>query len=139
MLSHRCVIANILQLAVHERQTRRELGVETQTVLGLLPFSHIYGLTVIALQSQYRGDGVIVLPRFELTSYLESVARYRIEELFVVPPIVVQMLSHKDQCNKYDLSSVRFVYCGAAPLGIEAVEDLLKWFPKWHIGQSYGT
>ena len=49
------------------------------------------------------------------------------------------MLSSKDVCKKYDLSSVRMLFSGAAPTGKETVEELLRLWPTWHIGQGYGT
>jgi len=55
-----------------------------------------------------------------------------------VPPICVRLLSDKETCKKYDLSSVRFLYTGAAPTGKETVAELLKLYPTWHIGQGYG-
>ena len=55
-----------------------------------------------------------------------------------VPPIVIRMLSNQDLLKKYDLSSVRLLFTGAAPLGKETAEDLLRVFPNWHVGQGYG-
>jgi acyl-coenzyme A synthetase/AMP-(fatty) acid ligase len=57
----------------------------------------------------------------------------------VVPPILIQLLNKLDDCAKYDLSSIRIVYTGAAPLASETAEDVLKAFPKWRICQAYGT
>lgn len=57
----------------------------------------------------------------------------------LVPPIMIQIFNNQDVCSKYDLSTVRFVFTGAAPLGSETMEDLLKVFPKWRICQGYGT
>jgi acyl-CoA synthetase (AMP-forming)/AMP-acid ligase II len=49
------------------------------------------------------------------------------------------MLSSKEICKKYDLSSVRVLYTGAAPTGKETVEELLRLYPTWSICQGYGT
>lgn len=84
MISHRNVIANMMQYTLFERKGREILGVETQVVLGLLPFSHIYGLVVVAHSAAWRGDGIIVLPKFELTQYLEAIERFKINHLLVV-------------------------------------------------------
>ena len=51
---------------------------------------------------------------------------------------MVRMLSSKAECAKYDLSSVRFLFTGAAPAGKETTDNLSRMFPKWHIGQGYG-
>ena len=84
MISHRNVIANILQYCIYEDVPRKKLGVETQVELGLLPFSHIYGLQVIAHSGTWRGDEIIVLPKFELTQFLSAIERFKINHLLVV-------------------------------------------------------
>lgn len=84
MISHRNVIANTMQYCIYEDVARKKMGVETQVELGLLPFSHIYGLVVVAHAATWRGDEIIVLPKFELTQYLEAIERYKINHLLVV-------------------------------------------------------
>lgn len=138
MISHRNVIANVLQMRTYEGPARKAQNLGTQVALGLLPFSHIYGLVPVAHVGTYTGDELIVLPRFELKSFLSAVQKFKIEQIAVVPPILVQLLSSRKEVAKYDLSSIRFVYTGAAPLGGQTVDDLLKMFPKWRIGQGYG-
>ena len=138
MVSHRNVITNILQIATYESVGRKLHGVDVQTELGLLPFSHIYGLIVIAHVGTYRGDEVIVIPKFDLETFLGAIQKYRIQQLRVVPPIVIRLLRTQDVCAKYDLSSVRFLYTGAAPTGEETIHDLRKMYPKWILGQGYG-
>ena len=137
MISHRNIMANVVQACLYDSVARKQHGIQTQVTLGLLPLSHIYGLTMNALLGQYRGDEVIILPKFELTTLLKAIQRFRLEQLNVVPPLLIQLLGSKET-DKYDLSSVRFVFSGAAPLGIELTEDLLKKFPKWNVGQGYG-
>jgi acyl-CoA synthetase (AMP-forming)/AMP-acid ligase II len=84
MISHRNVIANILQYCIYEDVARKKQGVETQVELGLLPFSHIYGLQVIAHSGTWRGDEIIVLPKFELTQFLHAIETFKINHLLVV-------------------------------------------------------
>jgi acyl-CoA synthetase (AMP-forming)/AMP-acid ligase II len=128
----------------------------TENVLGLLPMSHIYGLVVICHASVYRGDGVIVLPKFEFASTLQAIQDYKINSLFLVrgfycqnvhagpannvkvPPIIILMTKNPQMLAKYDLSSVWSLFTGAAPLGQETAEDLQKMFPSWKIRQGYG-
>lgn len=160
MISHRNVISNTMQYAAHESVGRKKFGVDTQAVLGLLPFSHIYGLVVIAHGCPYRGDAVIVLPKFEMPSFLGAIERFKINHLLLVsfpeykevpaklgelthsyqvPPIVIRMTKSYEECKKYNLDSVRLIFSGAAPLGEETAQDVLKLWPKWRMGQGYGT
>lgn len=138
MLSHLNVIANVVQVRLVDSVARKRLRFDTQITLGVLPLSHIYALTLVATLAQYRGDRVVVLPQFEPDSFLRSIQQYRIEQLSVVPPMLIFLVMNKDRVSKYDLSSVRFVYSGAAPLGAEVIDGILRMFPDWHIGQGYG-
>ena len=145
MISHRNVIANIVQISTNEQKYRDSLKANaadpeyTQAVLGILPQSHIYGLVYISHYSIFRGDEVIVMSRFDIRDVLEAIRRCRIGCLFLVPPIIISMVKNKDLLSRYDLSSVRSVTTGAAPLGAETAEDLLSLFPSWSIRQGYGT
>ncbi|KAJ5562418.1 phenylacetyl-CoA ligase pclA-Penicillium chrysogenum [Penicillium sp. DV-2018c] len=141
MISHRNVIANVLQIATFELSYRLRVdGVTpvTEIGLGLLPQSHIYALVVIAHAGAYRGDQTIVLPKFELNSYLNAIQQFKITSLYLVPPIIIHMLSTQDTCSKYDLSSVQTLFTGAAPLGMETAADFLKYYPNVLIRQGYG-
>ncbi|KAH7234354.1 hypothetical protein B0J15DRAFT_454801 [Fusarium solani] len=138
MISHANVIANVLQHATYDSVGRARKGVETQAVSGFLPFSHIYGLVIACHTSTWRGDQVIVLPKFELKTFLESIQRFKIRQLLLVPPIIIRMLQLKDTCAKYDLSSVKFLYSGAAPLAEETMQELKSIYPGWTVGQAYG-
>ncbi|KAG8669331.1 hypothetical protein FPOAC1_008723 [Fusarium poae] len=138
MISHYNVISNVLQHVTHESVARTKRGITTQAVTGFLPLSHIYGLVIAAHTCTWRGDQVIILPRFEFKDFLQSVQDFKIRQLLVVPPIIIQILRFKDICAKYDLSSVKFVYCGAAPLGEETIRDMSSLYPDWTIAQAYG-
>ncbi|KAH8702438.1 putative phenylacetyl-CoA ligase [Talaromyces proteolyticus] len=144
MISHRNVIANSMQICTFENGFREKLkpkGQSTQyfdVTLGLLPQSHIYALVYISHVGTYRGDQIIVLPKFEIKSYLNSIQRFRISSLVIVPPIIITMLRNKDLLAKHDLSSVEAVFTGAAPLGAETAQELQGLFPSWAIRQGYG-
>jgi acyl-CoA synthetase (AMP-forming)/AMP-acid ligase II len=88
MISHRNVISNVLQIATYEKPVRdrrsKNGGDPTEVGLGLLPLSHIYGLVVIAQASTYRGDGVIILPKFELPTFLQAIQTHKINTLYLV-------------------------------------------------------
>lgn len=138
MLSHYNIISGIIQTCTFDSVSRKADGIDMQVMLGVLPFSHVFGLMLITHLGTYRGDEIIVMPRFEFEPFLSAVSRFQIHQLPIVPPIVIQMLDRRELCRKYDLSSVRFVYTGAAPLGKETVDDLLSLYPNWRLGQGYG-
>ena len=92
MLSHRNIITNVLQAATYEAPNRewfaRRKGVDAssykEVALALLPFSHAYGLTVVSTVCAYRGDTALVLPKFELRSFLKAIEDFRITTLYTV-------------------------------------------------------
>ena len=144
MISHRNVIANTLQIHTVESAARKQLqqpGTQsdyTENVLGLLPMSHIYSLIVICHVSAYRGDGVIVLPKFEFSQMLGTIQKFKINALYLVPPIIILLAKDAATRSKFDLSSVWSLFTGAAPLGQETAEELQKLYPSWKIRQGYG-
>lgn len=144
MISHYNVIANVILSHSHDVPYRKFLSGKKNSPdhreikLGLLPFSHIYGLILIYHQGMYRGDQTIVLPGFTLDTFLECTQKYKITLLYTVPPIVIAITKNKDKVSKYDLSSVKSLMCGAAPMGGETTDDLQSMFPKWLIRQAYG-
>ncbi|KIX10704.1 uncharacterized protein Z518_01788 [Rhinocladiella mackenziei CBS 650.93] len=141
MISHRNVIANVIQISTFESKMRHALGGSDHrdVALGLLPQSHIYGLVVISHVSMYRGDSVVILPRFDLTHYLSSIQNYAITTLYLVPPIIITMVKNQQLCSTYDLSSVKMIFTGAAPLGEETAKEMNKQYPSWALRQGYGT
>ncbi|KAF1985343.1 acetyl-CoA synthetase-like protein [Aulographum hederae CBS 113979] len=143
MIAHQNVIANTLQICTYDAPSRERYKKPheqhyMENVLGLLPMSHIYGLVVICHASVYTGDTVVVLPKFEMKSFLSAIQTYRINMLMLVPPIIIQMTKNKNILDQYDLDCVYGLFTGAAPLGKEVAEDLNKLYPKWAIKQGYG-
>lgn len=138
MVSHYNLIANVLQISALESVSRKKLGIQTQVALGALPFSHIYGLSVISLLGTFRGDQIIVLPKFDFDAFLTATEKYKIQQLNLVPPILVQILANDEKCAKFNLDSVRLLYSGAAPLAKETADQLLTKYPKWRVTQGYG-
>jgi acyl-CoA synthetase (AMP-forming)/AMP-acid ligase II len=130
MLTHYNLVANIMQ-------ADSALGLlESDVMLGVLPFFHIYGLLVIMNLAAYVGTTVVTMTRFDLEQFLEFVQRYRITFAPIVPPIVLALAKHP-VVEKYDLSSLRIVSSGAAPLGA-AVAKAASARLHCHVVQGYG-
>jgi acyl-CoA synthetase (AMP-forming)/AMP-acid ligase II len=86
------------------------------------------------ISSQLRSE----LSNSNSTPDADAENRYRINMLYLVPPIIIQMVKSNDKCKKFDLSCVRGLFTGAAPLGAETAEALQKQYPEWKIRQGYG-
>jgi acyl-CoA synthetase (AMP-forming)/AMP-acid ligase II len=113
MLTHRNLVANILQ-----SEAAFDALSADDRILALLPFFHIYGLSVIMNLGLYLGTTFVTMPRFEMEPFLQAIEKHRITYGYLVPPIVLGLAKHP-LVDKYDLSSLRIVFSGAAPLGAE--------------------
>ena len=114
-LSHRNIVANLLQVDACSHLRDGE-----DTLVAFLPFFHIYGLVVILMLGLRSGATIVVMPRFELEPYLDLVERHRATVLHVVPPIVLALAKSPAAAGR-DLSSVRKLFSGAAPLGPDVI------------------
>ena len=108
MLTHFNLVANILQTSVV-----MDLA-EHDTMLAVLPFFHIYGMTVIMNLGLYSGATIVTMQRFDLEQCLAIMQTYRVTFANVVPPIVLA-LAKSPLVEHYNLH-LRMVFSGAAPL-----------------------
>ena len=115
MLTHHNLVANLCQFHGFESQPRLE---ENDIVLAVLPFFHIYGMVVVMKLALAHGATVVTMPRFDMADFLALIQRYRITTVPMVPPMVLG-LAKSPLVDQYDLSSLRTLFCGAAPLGAE--------------------
>ena len=115
MLSHRNLVANIAQV-VPGADLREE-----EKLIAVLPFFHIYGMQVLMNCALRIGATAITMPRFDLEQFLDLHQRYGVTRSFVAPPIVVALAKHP-LVDNYDLSALRQVFSGAAPLSAEVAQ-----------------
>ncbi len=109
MLTHYNIVANVLQTAC-------ALGVDdTDTMLGLMPFFHIYGMVVIMNVGLHSGATVVTMPRFEIEQFLSALDRYGVTFAPIVPPIALALAKHP-LVDRYKLPNLRTLFSGAAPL-----------------------
>ncbi|XP_018457524.2 4-coumarate--CoA ligase-like 7 [Raphanus sativus] len=105
--------------------------------LCFLPMFHVFGLAVIAYSQLQRGSALVSMARFELELVLRNIERYRVTQLWVVPPVFLA-LAKQSVVKKYDLSSLKYIGSGAAPLGKDLMEECGKNIPNVVLMQGYG-
>jgi acyl-CoA synthetase (AMP-forming)/AMP-acid ligase II len=114
MLTHRNLVANIEQIrAIHRVD-------DTDVLVGVLPFFHIYGLTVVVNLGLSQGATIVTMPRFDMAAFLDVLERYRVTRAHVVPPIVLG-LTRAPGVEGRELA-LRIVISGAAPLDAGTAE-----------------
>ncbi|UZJ57492.1 hypothetical protein CBS101457_006812 [Exobasidium rhododendri] len=106
-------------------------------VLAVLPFQHIFGLAKFLHLGFFYGMKVIVLPKFDLVVFLEAIQSYKITLAPLVPPICVLLAKHP-LIEKYDLSSLKQVLVGAAPLSAALGDEVENRLKGLKITQGYG-
>lgn len=133
MLSHRNVVADVLMIQGCVGNWYKS---GQDKFLGVLPFFHIYGLTGLVHQMLYRGIELVIMPSFNLEVFLRAIQEHRITFVYVAPPVIVR-LARDAMVDKYDLSSIRMITSGAAPLTKELVDTVHKRL-NIKVNQAYG-
>lgn len=129
-LSHTNLVANVVQC-------RPVLDVERDDrVLALLPFFHIYGMTVLLNIALRRRARLVTMPKFDLPEFLRIIQDHGCTYLFIAPPIAVALAKHP-LVDQYDLSSVRALLSGAAPLD-SALATAVAARLRTRVRQGYG-
>ncbi|KAH8414503.1 hypothetical protein KR215_007682 [Drosophila sulfurigaster] len=106
------------------------------TLLTVIPWFHAFGcLTLITTAT--RGTRLVYLPKFEENLFLSAIEKYRVMMAFMVPPLMVFLAKHPI-VDKYDLSSLMVLLCGAAPLSRETEDQIKERIGVPFIRQGYG-
>ena len=155
-LLHRNVVTNVLQSACWtsgglptldaegdvtveqvgpEEEYRTRLG--TATIINLTPWFHAMGAIGYLNGMVLSGTTVVIHDRFDPAKYLADAVRYRVTSIGGAPPIFVALLQVPG-IEDADLSSVRGISSGAAPLPVPLIEKLRTLFPDAPIGEGYG-
>ena len=114
-LSHFNVLSNCMAIS---NWTPEPIN-ENDVFMGALPFFHSFGMTVALIASTYFGCALVLAPNpRDLTALLQDVQKYKVTYYPGVPTMYISLLNFKDT-PKYDLSSIKFCFSGAAPLLVE--------------------
>ena len=126
MLTHRNLVANLCS-------TLFGVGPEMVgkvTILGLIPFFHIYGITGICCATLRNKGKVVVMGRFELKAFLNALITHEITFAPIVPPIILSLVKNPI-VDEFDLSKLKLqaVMTAAAPLAPELLNSFEHKFP----------
>jgi acyl-CoA synthetase (AMP-forming)/AMP-acid ligase II len=130
MLTHYNLVANMRQMDGLDYFHRDDI------LLCVLPLFHIYGLVVVLNMGLHMGATIVTMPRFDLEQFLSAIQKYRVTLSHIVPPIVLK-LAKEPIVNNYDLTSLKVIFSGAAPLGPELTKECMQRI-GCSIRQGYG-
>ncbi|XP_057536814.1 4-coumarate--CoA ligase 1-like [Amaranthus tricolor] len=135
MLTHKSLVTSVAQQVDGENPN---LYFNSEDViLCVLPLFHIYSLNSVLLCALRVGAAILIMPKFEINMLMELVQKYKVTIAPFVPPIVLAIAKNED-VEKYDVSSIRVVLSGAAPMGKELEDALRAKLPNAKLGQGYG-
>jgi len=132
MLSHRNLATNLVQFRHQDPVPITDKDI----FLNHLPFFHIYGMNVLMAEAISVGATQVIMSRFDPEELVRLIARHRATLLFTVPPVLLSLV-HLPRIQDRDLSSLRYVNSGAAPLPPEVAREFraLTGVP---VKQGYG-
>jgi acyl-CoA synthetase (AMP-forming)/AMP-acid ligase II len=111
-------------------------GVELRTLISV-PLFHVTGCNSQLLTLMYLGGSSVVLPVLDLTVLLRLLAEERISFMVTVPAVYALAIGHPAFAST-DVSSVRRVGYGGAPIAPELVHRLKTAFPKARVSNGFG-
>jgi acyl-CoA synthetase (AMP-forming)/AMP-acid ligase II len=134
MLTHQNLVVNVRQ--IEERPGEETTIRNNDVVLVHLPLFHIYGMTVLMQAAIYAGATQVMMGRFDMETFLKLIAEHKVSVLYTVPPVILG-LSQTPLVDQYELSSLRYIMSGAAPLSAELQQRVAARLHTLFI-QGYG-
>jgi long-chain acyl-CoA synthetase len=101
------------------------------------PLFHIMALGLSMALGLNKGNAILLMPVPQVDAILETIQRYRVRWLLGVPALY-RMILENDRLDRYDLSSLRYCYCGGDVLPVEVFN---RWEGRFGIPiyQVYGS
>jgi acyl-CoA synthetase (AMP-forming)/AMP-acid ligase II len=130
MLTHYNIASNVKQGLATGQLTSDAVS------LCVLPFFHIYGMTILLSTGAALGTTGVVMMRFDVEQMLHLVGKYGMTNLYLVPPAILAMANVPDP-SRFDTSSLRVIVSGAAPLPPEVAERVQSIYGCL-VSQGYG-
>ncbi len=130
VLTHRNYVFDTARFVEAIRMT------EEDRFLCILPLFHVNGQVVTTLSPLYAGGSMILMERFSPKDFFPTLARFKATAFSGVPTVYAILLNSPDAA-RYDLKSLRFCICGAAPMPVEIFEAFEKKFGAF-ILEGYG-
>jgi acyl-CoA synthetase (AMP-forming)/AMP-acid ligase II len=119
MLTHRNLVAMLRLMEANEAFSRDD------TMICVVPMYHLYGLHIVVNLGLSEGATIVTVPRYDLDQFLHVLEKYKVTVAPLVPPLVLT-LSQAPQVDQHDLSSLRLIHCGAAPLSESIAQDCAR-------------
>jgi len=132
MLTHRNLISNATMCDAWLYKSKRG----EETIMGIIPLFHVYGLTTVLILSVMQGNKMVLLPKFDPEQALKTINKQKPTLFPGAPTLYIGLLNHPD-IQKYDLSSIEACLSGSAPLPTE-VQEKFERITGGKLVEGYG-
>ena len=132
MLTHKNLIANTMMCDAWMYKCNKG----EETILGILPFFHVYGMTTVLILSVMQQGKMVLLPKFDAEQALKTIDKQKPTLFPGAPTMYIGLLNHPD-LKKYDLSTIKACLSGSAPLPLE-VQEKFEAISGGRVVEGYG-
>ena len=132
MLTHKNLIANTMMCDAWMYKCNKG----EETILGILPFFHVYGMTTVLILSVMQQGKMVLLPKFDAEQALKTIDKQKPTLFPGAPTMYIGLLNHPD-LKKYDLSTIKACLSGSAPLPLE-VQEKFEEISGGRVVEGYG-
>ncbi|MBO8170456.1 MAG: long-chain-fatty-acid--CoA ligase [Bacillaceae bacterium] len=132
MLTHRNLVANVIQSKAWFYRAKKG----EERILAVLPFFHVYGMTVVMNFSVLLAGCMILVPRFDVDMIFKAIDKLKPTIFPGAPTMYVALINHPD-IKKYDMSSIEACLSGSAPLPLE-VQEKFEELTGGRLVEGYG-
>ncbi len=126
---------NSFSVYVMENVTPADLEIE-ETNLLTMPLYHVAGIQAL-LAATYGGRTLALMRQFEVNEWLQTVQQEKANRAMLVPTMLKRVIDHPD-LNKYDLSSMKVITYGAAPMPFQVIKKAIGLFPGVNFINAFG-
>ncbi|KAG4397698.1 hypothetical protein AAZX31_10G187300 [Glycine max] len=112
-------------------------GSQDDVFFAFIPMFHIYGMIFFGLGLLCIGITTVLMQKYDFQAMLVAIQKYKVNNLPAVPPVILALVKHSSKV-KCDLSSLKRVGSGAAPLSKEVAQEFRRMFPSVELRQGYG-
>ncbi|VVE76047.1 class I adenylate-forming enzyme family protein [Pandoraea sputorum] len=110
----------------------------TERFLLAQPLFHMNGLFMAKRAFSVNGT-LVILPSFDVSTYVDALERYRITVLAAVPTMFARIVKDPQTLAGRDVSSLARLMLGSAPMSTALLARIQAAFPNTHIHHGYGT
>ncbi|EYU32443.1 hypothetical protein ABFS82_06G161700 [Erythranthe guttata] len=125
-------VVTLLKWSVDVTNARKDI------FLCFIPIFHIYGLAFFGLGLVCTGNTIVLMKKYDFQEMLEAIEKHKVSNIPAVPSVILGLVKYNGGGRHYDLSSLRRVGSGAAPLSKEVIGKFRMKFPRVELRSGYG-